>query len=150
MRTREIRRYRRATRQFERLDGVQLKKCCCGLTFAQGLVLLEIDEKGQLTIGELATHLRLDHSTLSRTVEGLVRRQLVDRVRDGGDRRLVRVRLTADGMSICGQMHVNNDAYCREVFKRIPPAKRETVIRSFEILVQAYLDHEAEARDLDS
>lgn len=144
VKTREIRRYRRASRQFERLDGVQLKACCCGLTFAQGLILLEIDESGELTIGELAANLRLDHSTLSRTVDGLVRKQLLERRRDDEDRRLVRIKLTANGRKTCRQVHENNDAYCRGVFKKIPPAERETVIRSFETLVQAYLDHEAE------
>jgi len=143
LRTQEIRRYRKALRQFERLVGVQLKDSCCGVTLAQCLVLLGIEENGLVTLGQLAADLRVDHSTLSRTVEGLVRKKLVERRRDDVDRRMVRIGLTADGFSRCREIHRGNDAYCRNVFKMIPPTERDAVIRSFETLVRAYLDHEA-------
>lgn len=144
MNTREVRRYRKALRQFERLVGAQLKNCCCDVTLAQCLVLLDIDETGQSTLGQLASHLRLDHSTLSRTVDGLVRKKLVTRLQDEDDRRVVRIGLTADGVARCRELHRGNDVYCKNVFGFIPPAKQGAVIRNFEILVQAYLDHETE------
>jgi DNA-binding MarR family transcriptional regulator len=142
VKTREIRRFRTALRQFERLVGVQLKYCRCGVTFAQCLVLLDIDESGRLTMGQLASHLKLDHSTLTRTVDGLVKRKLVRRLRDDSDRRIVLIELTANGVSRCRDIHRDNDAYCGGVFKIIPPSERGAVIRNFEILVQAYLDFE--------
>jgi DNA-binding MarR family transcriptional regulator len=145
MMTRETRRYRKALRQFERLIGAQLKSCCCGVTLAQCLVLLDIDESGQLTMGQLASHLRLDHSTLSRTVDGLVQKKLLARQQDDNDRRMVWIRLTADGVSRCREIHRVNDAYCSGVFESIPRSDRGAVIRNFEILVQAYLDYEVEA-----
>jgi DNA-binding MarR family transcriptional regulator len=142
METSEIRIYRRTLRQFERLLGVQLGSICCGVTLAQCLVLLEIDEHGHLTMGQLALNLKLDQSTLSRTVEGLVRKKLVARLRDDSDRRLVWVRLTEDGASTCEEIHKGNDKHCLQVFKNIPPSERAAVIRNFETLVQAYLDYE--------
>ena len=151
MKTGEIRRYRRALRTFERLVGAQLKSCSCSVTLAQCLVLLAIDESGQSTMGQLASHLRLDHSTVSRTVDGLVQRNLVERLlSDDRDRRVVWIGLTSDGVSLCREIHKGNDVYCRGVFEKIPPSERGRVIRSFEILVQAYLDHEVEAKDCAS
>lgn len=146
MRIKEIRRYRRALREFERLVDSQLRNCSCRVTLAQCLVLLAIDEKGQSNMGQLASHLRLDHSTLSRTVDGLVQKKLLERVRGERDRRVVWIRLTADGVARCREIHRRNDAYCQGVFEKMAPSGRDTVVRSFEILVQAYLDHEAEGK----
>jgi DNA-binding MarR family transcriptional regulator len=109
-------------------------------------VLLDIDEHGQLTMGQLASNLKLDHSTLSRTVDGLVRKKLLARLRDDSDRRLVWIRLTDDGVSVCQEIHEGNDAYCQQVFETIPPSERDSVIRHFEILVQAYTDYELKAQ----
>jgi DNA-binding MarR family transcriptional regulator len=148
--TREIRRYRKALRQFERLIGAQLKNCCSSVTLAQCLVLLDIDESGQLTMGQLASHLRLDHSTLSRTVDGLVQKELVTRLQDDSDRRRVWIQLTADGVSHCREIHRSNDAYCSRVLESIPLSDRGAVIRNFETLVQAYLDCEVEAEGCGS
>ncbi len=145
VKTREIRTYRKTLRQFRCLIDVQLKNCCSSVTLAQCLVLMDIDDSGPLTMGQLASHLRLDHSTLSRTVDGLVQKGLVERLQDDSDRRMVWIQLTADGASRCRQIHRDNDAHCGAVFESIPPADRGAVIRNFEILLQAYLDHEAEA-----
>lgn len=147
MDTREIREFRRVLRQFERINSVQLKSCCSGVTLAQCLVLLEIDENGHMTGGQLASRLRLDSSTLSRTIDSLVRGGLVERQRDDRDRRVVWIALTADGDSVCRSIHRDNDARYREVFDRIPPSRRRTVLRNFRVLVQAFLDNEGASRE---
>jgi DNA-binding MarR family transcriptional regulator len=141
----QIRSYRRALRQFQRLVGVQMKSCSCSVSLPQCLILLELDEHGQMTMSQLAAALRLDHSTLSRTVDGLVRNKLIARLRDESDRRLVWVRLTDHGARTCADIHLNNDAYCASVFDNIPLAERVNVLEAFESLVQAYLMHEKSA-----
>ena len=90
----QIRQFRRILRRFERLNYDQLKSCCAHVTLAQCIVLLEIDDGGQLTMSQLASRLRLDNSTLSLTIEGLVQRRLVERLREDQDRRVVRIQLT--------------------------------------------------------
>lgn len=140
----QIRQFRRSLRRFERLVTYQFKNCSCGVTFAQCLILLEIEEHGQATMGQLATQLRLDGSTLSRTVDGLVRSGLAERVNDDHDRRVVRMRLTPEGSSVCEAIHKENDACCRQLMQKIPESRRGAVIRNFETLVQAFLDWEAD------
>jgi DNA-binding MarR family transcriptional regulator len=144
MDTRQIRDFRRSLRRFQRVTSTQLRTCCAGVTLAQCLVLLEVDEQERLTVGQLASRLRLDDSTLSRTIDGLVRKGLLDRARDDGDRRVVWIRLTEEGGATCAAIHRQNDAIYREVFEKIPPSRRESVARSFKILVQALLDSESE------
>ncbi len=145
MNTDQVRCFRRLLRQFERLSADQLKKCCTGVTFAQCLVLLEIDESDRPTMGELATSLRLDNSTLSRSIEGLVSKGMVERRPDDSDRRRVRIVLSAAGRSLCRSIHHDNDACVQRLFDRIPPAERQSVVDNFEVLVEAFLDWEADS-----
>ncbi|MCW8926853.1 MAG: MarR family transcriptional regulator [Xanthomonadales bacterium] len=114
------------------------------MTLAQCLVLLDIDEHKKATMGQLAAHLRLDHSTLTRTVNGLVRKNLVERAGDENDRRIVWIRLSAEGENLCKEIHESNDAYAWQVLSHIPQSERANVIRCFEMLVQAYFDHESQ------
>lgn len=148
MNTLLIRRFRRALRQFERLNSYQLKACCTEVTFAQCLVLLEVDEAVQPSMGRLAATLRLDNSTLSRTIEGLVRKAMVQRRPDDTDRRTVLIALTATGKRVCRAIHRHNDACVLQLFDNIPPSRHATVIRNFETLVQAFLDCEAKTTPL--
>jgi len=141
----QIRDYRRTLRKFQRLVGAQMKSCSCSVSLPQCLILLELDEHGQMTMSQLAAALRLDHSTLSRTVEGLVRSKLIARLRDESDRRLVWVRLTDHGATTCTEIHRNNDAYCASVFENIPLSERTNILQAFESLVRAYLEHEKTA-----
>jgi DNA-binding MarR family transcriptional regulator len=145
MDTRQIREFRRSLRQFTRVTSLHLKSCCTEVTLAQCLVLLEVDEQDRLTVGQLAFRLRLDDSTLSRTIDGLVRRGLLERTRDDGDRRVVWIRLTREGVIACEAIHKQNDALYRGILDRIPPSRRATVIRSFGVLVQAFVDSESES-----
>ena len=144
MTTTEIRRFRRALRRFGRLHNEQLKQCCTDVTFAQCLVLLEVDEAKQVSVGGLASELRLDVSTLSRSIETLVQKGLVERRRSDEDRRTVHIVLTDEGTRVCRQIHRDNDACVRELFDRIPVAERDAVIRNFETLVEAYAGCEAD------
>jgi DNA-binding MarR family transcriptional regulator len=145
MKTAEIRRFRGILRRFERVTASQVRNCCAGVTLPQCLVLLEVDEAEQLTVGQLAARLRLDNSTLSRTIDTLVRKGSLDRTRDERDRRVVRIRLTPAGQAVCQAIHKQNDSLYRGIFEKIPPSRRATVVRHFETLVQAFLDSEDES-----
>lgn len=145
--TEKIRDFRRVLRQFTRVNQAQLRQCCTEVTLAQCLVLLEVDDQERLTVGQLASRLRLDGSTLSRTVDGLVRRGLLDRRRDEEDRRVVWMCLTPDGAATCEGLHEQNDGVVRDVLDRVPASRRDAVVRSFKVLVQAFLDAERESAE---
>ena len=144
MNTPQIRRFRRSLRRFERLNTYQLKNSCTEVTFAQCLVLLEIDEAGRPSMGDLAASLRLDNSTLSRTIAGLVRKGMVRRRGDDTDRRTVRIVLTPSGKSVCRTIHRDGDACVLRLFDKISPSRHETVIQNFETLVEAFLEWETD------
>ncbi len=139
---RKIRDFRKTLREFERLTNIQLRNCCTGVSFAQCHVLLEIEEKGQTTTGELAQNLNLDKSTLSRTIDGLVNIGQAKRLPHPSDRRYILIALTEQGKATCDAINRASDDYYNRVLERIPEEELETVIENFSQLVQAFLDYE--------
>ena len=86
--------------------------CCNGISLAQCHTLLEIEKEGELSVSELAKKLSLDKSTVSRTVDGLVNIQMVDRITPKENRRKALVNLTDSGQpagsGMCGTIRSGN------------------------------------------
>lgn len=140
----DIRAFRKNLRKFEQFLGNQLLDCCCGITVAQCHCLLAIEELGQTTLGNLAKYLNLDKSTLSRTVEGLVRLGLVDRKTGLNDRRCIRILLTASGRHQAENIHSVNDDYFLRVFDFVPRGDRGKVVKYLGLFVEAISQYEDE------
>jgi DNA-binding MarR family transcriptional regulator len=69
-----------------------------GLPAAQHQLLLAVrGHRGDPTIGELAAHLLVRHHSAVELIDRAQRAGLVERVVDGDDHRVVRVRLTTEG-----------------------------------------------------
>ena len=81
-----------------------------GLTYPQYLVMLVLWETDSLGVNQLGERLALDSGTLTPLLKRLEAHQLLQRLRDTGDERRVRVRLTPAGLAL------------REQALRIPPA----------------------------
>ncbi len=139
----KIRRFRKAVRKLERLIDSQEKNCCGGVSLPQCHVLLEIEELGQTTTGQLSESLDLDKSTLSRTIDGLVTTGQLKRLPNPSDRRYIPITLTEQGQAVCDAANSVSDDYYARVLERIPLKKIDQVIENFEILVQAFLDYES-------
>ena len=144
-----IRIFRKSLRTFERLVDIQEKACCHGISLPHCHVLLEIEEKGRATTGQLAKALNLDKSTLSRTIDGLVRDGQLERLPNPSDRRYVPLSLTEKGRATCDAINRSSDDYYARALERIPGKKAEQVINNFDALVQAFQEyasrHETEA-----
>jgi DNA-binding MarR family transcriptional regulator len=94
-----VRAFRRSLRSLEREIALSLaaETECCGVTVAQCHLILELDHRGPSSVGELAEALCLDQSTLSRTVDSLVKSGLAARSEDPSNRRRQIVDLTSGG-----------------------------------------------------
>ncbi|GGE11318.1 transcriptional regulator [Polymorphobacter glacialis] len=71
-----------------------------GLTAAEWRVLAAVSAAGSPTQVDLGEATGMDKMTISRAVAGLTTRRLVDRDRDTGDRRTLRLSATAEGRRI--------------------------------------------------
>jgi DNA-binding MarR family transcriptional regulator len=100
-------------------------------------VVLEVEELSRTSIGELAQRLGLDKSTLSRTVDTLVKSGKMKRQEDPEDRRYAMIALTAKGQGICEGINTENDRFYQQVFDRLPEGEGEQFLSLFEKFVSA-------------
>jgi DNA-binding MarR family transcriptional regulator len=95
----------------------------------QLMLAVRASEGGQPTVGELAERLFIRHHSAGELADRLVERGLAERIREGSDRRQVRIRLTPRG---------------DETLKHLSGAHREELRHAGPILAEAL--HEAIAR----
>jgi len=111
--------------------------CCHGVSVAQCYALESLGARDGLTMGELAASQRVAVSTMTRVVDQLVSRGLVDRRADVADRRVLRVFLTGEGrrlLSILTGELVRAEA---AILARIPEDHRDSVLAAVEALRDA-------------
>jgi DNA-binding MarR family transcriptional regulator len=114
---------------------------CCGISFTQGHLLLEIARQKTINIKNLATIMDLDQSTLSRTIDTMVKARQVERTPDPEDRRQMLITLTKKGKELADSIDTICDHHYRELFKRLPVNKQHIVVQGLELLTNAI--HEA-------
>lgn len=133
-----VRGFRKHLRTLERLVDGWVNQDCCGLgiTMPKCHALLALEDMGQCSLGELATFLGLDKSTLSRTVDALVREGMLSREPAPGNRRAVLLRLTSKGRNTCRAINERNDGLFSAVLKRLGN-ESDTVVMGFGKLVSA-------------
>jgi DNA-binding MarR family transcriptional regulator len=110
---------------------------CCGITMAQCHALVEIGRAKSISLNELAELINLENSTMSRTVNNLVTSELAKRDIDQKDRRYVTISLTEGGQKLYEDIEDGMNSYYQKVYRSIPDAKREQVMESIQILLDA-------------
>ncbi len=83
---------------------VRFRRAGFSISAEEWAVLLQLWQVDGQTPGELADKSVKDQTTMTRLLDGLVRKDLVDRVRDNADRRKVRVLLTKKGVGMQNQL----------------------------------------------
>ncbi len=136
MEAKTIEKFRAKLREIERAVWMQTKSeaLCCGVTMAQCHAILEIGGAGELNLKDLAARLGLDNSTLSRTVESLVKDGLVERTPSKDDRRATVIRLNQNGREARDRINSTWNQICRDMFRSIPREKHEQLVESVAIL----------------
>ena len=106
-------------------------------SLAQCHAIVEIGRKGKINLNDLANLLGVDKSTMSRTINNLVESGLAVRALDDDDRRYVVIQLTECGQLLFEDTETSMHQYFSNVFQRIPENKREQVLESLALLVDA-------------
>jgi DNA-binding MarR family transcriptional regulator len=134
-----IRAFRRELRALERrVERVLAEQSsCCGVTTAQCHAILALEEAGRSSLADLAAALELDSSTLSRTVDGLVKEGLADRREDPTNRRRAILSLSAAGEAAAARINEACDRYYRSLLSSLSEADARGVLRAVPILSEA-------------
>lgn len=107
------------------------------ITGAQGYTLLAIPDGESISMNDLSLKMKLASSTMTRMVDQLVQKGMVDRQPDAEDRRVVRVRLTGRGAQAKQQLQETLQGFFTRVLEDLPAGERESVVQNLEKLNQA-------------
>ena len=88
-------------------------------------------------MNELSKQMGLAKSTMTRVVNNMVRGGWIERVRDQGDRRLVNVRLTQQGMEMAEKLGASSQEYIERILNHIPEEKISQVVKSLRWIVKS-------------
>ncbi len=117
------------------------KGCCCGLTYTQYCTVVEIGKAQEIVLKDLAEKLYLDKSTISRTVDSLVKMNLAMLQTLPKNRRYIKITLTQDGQDLFSRMEKGSEEYYKKVLDSIPKDKVPQVIESIDLLLNAVKEH---------
>ena len=134
-----IREFRQNLRVLEREVELSMtsEAGCCGVTFAQCHLVLEVERRNRTSVTELAAILELDKSTLSRTVDAAFKAGLIDRTVDPANRRQQVISLTDRGRQTARKINGQCDESYTRLFDFIPGDERSAVVRAVALLADA-------------
>lgn len=121
-------------RIFGRFEREQV---CGGSVTVQQCVVLQALLAGPSDVGALADSVFSSRSAMTRLLDGLVRRDWIQRERDTRDRRRVHVELTPEGRAEAERLRLLTAQTIAVVIGQIPEDKRGQVLESVRLVRQA-------------
>ncbi len=104
------------------------------ISFPEIFVLRQLSSKEEPTMSELGRSISMDLSTLTRTVDKLVKKEFVARKRDPEDRRMVRVALTAKGQKIIKRFEQQRKKHIESILRQMTSQERKDLLNIFKTL----------------
>jgi DNA-binding MarR family transcriptional regulator len=107
------------------------------VTLPQYRALVVLAARGPQGTAELAAELAVNPSTATRMCDRLVRKGLIRRHRQAGDRRSVRITLTAPGRDLVAEVTRRRRAELTRLLEALPPGQHEPLIAAFRAFAAA-------------
>lgn len=104
------------------------------ITSPQFVAVQFLLEEGDLTIGELSNRISLAFSTTTDLVDRMERNELVERVRDSKDRRVVRIHVLDKGKRIIHEVIDKRQEYLGEVLENFSDDQTEKLSELLDFL----------------
>ncbi|MRI65331.1 MarR family winged helix-turn-helix transcriptional regulator [Gracilibacillus thailandensis] len=106
------------------------------ITTPQFIALQFLLEQGDLTLGELSKKINLAFSTTTDLVDRMEKNDIVERVKDTKDRRVVRIHLLEKGRKIIQEVIEKRQKYLGEVLSNVKEEDMEQLSRLLHLLHQ--------------
>lgn len=131
--------FRELIRILERKLGLLNKQdsCCLEVTLAQCHALVEIGRAENISLKDLANLIGLDISTMSRTVDSLVKKEFVFRASSETDRRSIDIKLTEKGLKLFEDIESKMNDKFKNIFNQISNQDQLTVFNGLNIIINA-------------
>ncbi len=126
---------RSTVQQFIRLFGVleqTVTPCGFSMSLSQVFALQELENRS-MSVKEIAEKLRLERSSVSRLVDGLVKGGFVSRELNEHNRREVILRLTDKGERSLERLREQSIHFYESILKDLPDVSQEKVLEGYQI-----------------
>ena len=108
-----------------------------GVSMAQLHIMYTLQRTGEMTMSHLADFLNVSLSNATGLIDRLEERGYITRDRVPTDRRVVVVRVTADGERMLGEVDALSDDLLRSILDRLPPSQLRGVGHAIAALREA-------------
>jgi DNA-binding MarR family transcriptional regulator len=105
-----------------------------GLSVPEFRTMAFVNRHEGISLSQVADHIGLTLPSMSKLVDGLVGRKLVEREFNRQDRRRVTLALTPRGLAILQAARAPTQAYLADVLAALPPGEQATVVRAMQVL----------------
>lgn len=151
MKNQDIAEFRHALRRMERFLFNSLKGDgeCCGVTFNECHILLELLGSGRITMTDLSRRLGMDKSIISRSVDLMVKNGHIHRMESPEDRRRKTITLTDLGRGRADAINTFMNRKYRTLFQNMEESeirKALSASRCLESLFEKWTTVEPECR----
>ncbi|MTI96871.1 MAG: MarR family transcriptional regulator [Firmicutes bacterium] len=102
------------------------------ITPPQFNALLLLAEHGDMTIGELGSRMYLASSTATDLIDRMERNDLVERIRDTNDRRVVRLHMLENGRKMIDEVMESRKRYLDNILAHLSEAEKKKLVESLE------------------
>jgi DNA-binding MarR family transcriptional regulator len=123
---------KRLNKTFSTIATRELEKV--GVTVPQMLVLRQVFEEPK-TIGQICKAVDLSYSTVSGIIDRLEREQLVERVRDEKDRRVVWIRKTGKVKEFFNSVGFFSGEFYNKLFQDFSDKELDKIVHTLETLI---------------
>ncbi len=113
------------------------------ITPPQFSALVTIIHNDNLTMGCLCRHLYLASSTVTDLINRMEKADLVERVRDEKDGRVIRLRAKPRGHELLGEVMAARIRYLSEVLGHLPDDERQTIRDSLSRMYEMMVERDA-------
>ncbi|WP_411953598.1 MarR family winged helix-turn-helix transcriptional regulator [Alkalibacillus sp. S2W] len=117
------------------------------ITPPQFIALQWLLDSGDLTIGELSKKMYLAFSTTTDLVDRMEKNELIERIRDPKDRRVVRIHLLSKGKDIIDEVIDKRQEYLKDVLNSYSLEEVETLRRSMTQLFEEMKQQEENQKE---
>jgi len=104
------------------------------ISFPEIFVLGQLSSNEKPSMSELGRSISMDLSSLTRTVDELVKKEFVARKRDPEDRRMVRVALTAKGKKIIRRFEEARKKHIESILRQMTSQERRDLLNILKTL----------------
>lgn len=107
------------------------------ITPPQFVALQWLNEEGDMTIGDLSNKMYLAFSTTTDLIDRMEKNELVERIRDQKDRRVVRIHLLVKGRKIIEDVLERRKDYLQSILSEMNEQEIDLIAKSLNMLFAA-------------